>query len=178
MPKTYYNFEHLGLTLTGTGWMVAVAAIAVGIIVAVAAALVIRVWHYRIVKAFVDHGADDIPTAKTLGEVGLGNRWLIRRMTRPGTPLGKTLACANEEELAELPKKAKVRAESARLYLPAEKKDAAELRFTKEKHPIATFVITLVLVAAAAVFVIKFIPNILGAVDRFLASIEPESKFL
>lgn len=175
MPKTYYNFEHLGLTLTGTGWMVAVAAIAVGIIVAVAAALVIRVWHYRIVKAFVDHGADDIPTAKTLGEVGLGNKWLIRRMTRPGTPLGKTLACANEEEL---PKKGKERFAAARLYLPAEKKDAAELRFTKEKHPIATFVITLVLVAAAAVFVIKFIPEILGAVDRFLASVEPESKFL
>lgn len=173
MPKSYYHFENLNLTLQGNGWKIAVAAIGAGILAAVLAALILRVYHHRIVKALVRNEASGLDSARTLGELGLGNSRFIRRLLRPGTPLGKIIGVENEEEQTK-----KGPTDAARLYLPEEKRIGAELRFSEERHPVITFIVFAVLITAATVFVMNFLPGILGAADKLIGQIRPDSKYL
>ena len=121
-------------------------AVYVGVMIAVLLALVSRVTSHRIVYALLSAKSDTRDSAKQSSELGFGKNPIYKYILRKSSPLRKYVkSCENG------------------LYLPEEKRIGAELRFSREKHPIMTFVFAAVLFFAAGCLIIVFLPQIIDA---------------
>lgn len=184
MQRKLYSFNNFDIDVNGSSMLFLIWAIYAGIVIGVLLSMICRVYAHRIVKAAVDKGADSEANAKTVEELGLGKGWIVRRMLRADSGLRKVLCCANEQEFPQ-PKTSKWFGErvqktpfdTAKFYLPEERRVTAEVRFPEESHPVRNFIL-----AAAVLFVVAFlavtvIPELLTMTDNLVTQIKPQSKF-
>lgn len=118
----------------------------IGVLVGLILSLVSRVYSHRLVSALIREKAVDPGSAKTLGSLGLGKAFILRPMMKKGAPLRKYIKSNGRE-----------------MYLPEEKRIGAEIRFSREKHPILTFILAAVAFFFIACLVIYFLPQLIGA---------------
>ena len=121
-------------------------AVYAGVMIAIALSLVSRVYSYKLVYALMAAKAETSDTAKSFAGLSLRKCLIYKLIFRPGTPLSKYIKTSENG-----------------MYLPEEKRIGASIRFSREKHPVMTFVFALVAFFAVGCFVIIFLPQILDA---------------
>lgn len=183
MQRKYYLFENFDIDVNSSALPFLIWAICIGIAIGVLLSMICRVYSHRIVKAAVDSGADSEKNARTITEMGLGNKWIIRRMLRTDSGLRRILCCVNEAEFPE-PKKTKFFGErtvktpfdTARFYLPEEKRITAELRFPEEAHPVRNCILAAAALVLVGFLLMTVIPELLTMTDNFVTQVKPQFR--
>jgi hypothetical protein len=171
MSGKIYYFENFDIDVNSSSMLVVILGLAVGMLIAIILSLIFKSVSGKVVKALVSCGARDADSAKTVEELGLGKVKFLKSVLKPGSALYKAIACTSDEEK-------KLDYNSARFYLPEEKRISAEVRFAEEKHPVRTGVLAVLLVTAVAVFAIFIIPELLTMLDNLVTQLKPESNVL
>jgi len=150
-----------------------VTAVYLGLVIGIACSLVVRTATHRLIARLIREKADSHDSAKTLAELGCDTA-MCRRLVRPSAPVMKYLRVANGAEAVSVQSgfaaayhrrflgdgaKHLIDVKTARLYLPEDKRIGAELRFSEEKHPVLTFVLAVVVLAAVGVGALYLIPQ-------------------
>lgn len=192
MERKLYSFENFDLDVNSSSMIFIIVGIAVGLLIGIAASLICKVTSYKVIKALKAAGAVDEDSAKTIAELGLGKTGFVKSMLKPDSPLYKSVCCSggftasadssqkrhwnNKSHREEVP--GKFDFGTAKFYLPEEKRISAELRFAEEKHPVRSFILSFILLAAVCVFAIFVIPELLTMFDNLLTQLKPESNIL
>ncbi len=124
-----------------------------------------RTAAHSVISSLREKGAEDRETAVTLAEAGVKARFPVGRMLREGGVLRRYVKMANEEECGK-----KDLLDAGRFYLPEENRIGAEVRFTAEKSPIRSFILTVLLLAAVGVAATFVVPELLIMLDNLLSS--------
>ncbi len=194
MNNKLYSFENFNIDVNGSSMYIIVWGLYIGIVLGVLFALITRVHANRLITALVKAGAVDETHAVRIDDLDIRGKALIKYMLRPGTALARTVVISNPEEFPvkehskfsrfwhekflseEIPEKTPF--DVAKFYLPEEKRIAAELRFTVEKHPVRSFILAAVGLFAVACFAVFAIPELLTMFDNFVTQVKPESNIL
>ena len=118
----------------------------------------------KLVRALLGADALTKETAKTLEELGLADRPLIRRELRRGAVLKKFVLCAVENGQGT-PKGA---AAPTRYYIPEELKYRAAIRYEKRGNALVSLLVTTALAFAIAFALVKLTPLVLYMLDSIL----------
>lgn len=118
----------------------------VGVLIAIVLSLVSRVYSYKLIYALICAKAFDRESAQTFQDLGIKNLFIYKLIFRRSSPLRKYIKYDGKE-----------------MYLPEERRIGAEVRFSKERHPVMTFVFAAVALFIVACFVIVLLPQILDA---------------
>ena len=192
--RKLYRGNNIDLTwINDDSFLFLVGGIYLGILLGVLFSLMVRVHSHRIIARLTEHSADDRESAATLGELGLGKSCMARRLLKAGGTLRRMVLVANETEFAERkvsplrrfwrkrilndPLPAYTDFSVARFYIPEENRISAELRFTKEPHPVRSFLLAFLGLTALAVFTILVLPELLTMVDNLIPELTPRSQF-
>ena len=194
MNNKLYSFENFNIDVNGASMYIIVWGLYIGIMLGVLFALITRVYSGRLIAALVKAGANDPSTAVRIDDLDLKGKAIVKYMIRPGTVLSRSLEIANRDEFPEVRHSAirkfwhekflseeipeKIPYETAKFYLPEEKRISAELRYTVEEHPVRNFILAAVGLFAVACFAVFAIPELLTMFDNFVTQVKPESKYL
>lgn len=194
MNNKLYSFENFSIDVNGSAMYVIVWGLYIGIMIGVLGALITRRYSGRLISALVRAGATEPDKAVRIDDLDVKGKAFIRFMLRPGTALSRILEVSNWDEFPavqhsalkkfwhekflseEIPEK--IPFETAKFYLPEEKRVGAELRFALEEHPIRNFILAAVGLFAVACFAVYAIPELLTMFDNFVTQVKPESKYL
>ena len=194
MNNKIYSFENFNIDVNGASMYIIVWGLYIGIMLGVLFALITRVYSGRLIAALVKAGATDADHAVRIDDLDIKGKAIVKYMIRPGTVLSRTLEISNRDEFPaaehskfskfwhekflseEIPEK--IPYETAKFYLPEEKRIAAELRYTVEEHPIRNFIFAAVGLFAVACFAVFAIPELLTMFDNFVTQVKPESNIL
>ncbi len=189
MSGKIYYYTNFDIDVNSGSLEVILWSVYAGIIIGVLAAILYRVYTGSFIRAMVDAGAVDESHAVTLDQLKFQGKWYIKRQLKPGGTMNRILECTNADTFpkkkcsalgrfwhekfmgTEIP--TAVPFDTAKFYLPEERRVAAELRFTAEKHPIRTF-----LLAAAVLFVVIYaatiaLPELLQMLDNLITQLTP-----
>lgn len=149
--KEFFTLLIAAIKESDSSLVVAVWGICGGILLAVVVSLIARTSSHRLVSAVMRAGAVDRASAKSLGELGLKKAPFVKLWSRDGSAVMKYLSKTTDENGVE------------RLYLTEEKRIGAELRFSRERHPIVSFILAAVVLFAVAVAALYLIPDLVNA---------------
>ena len=192
--KRFYTYENLpDIDLGNISYLVLICGIYAGILLGVLFAMLFRIHSHKIVSALIEREAVDRDSAVTLEEMGLEKNRFVRRLLKTDGSLRGVVYCANETEFPERkvsavrrfwrekilknPLPPKTDFSIARFYIPEEKRVAAELRFTPEKHPVRTFLLAAAGIVFLAFFTIKILPELLALADNLITQVKPQSRY-
>lgn len=183
-------YESLHLELTDFSIQMLIWGICAGAMLGIVLTILRRAQAHAVIAALREHGADTPETARTLEELGLGKRILLRRYLKTGSAMRRLVLCANE---ADFPKETphplavfwyekflrdeipvRVPYGMARFYLPEEHRIRAEFRYPKESNPVRACLLSVVLLVLAALFVTWALPQLLAMFDEFVNDITPD----
>lgn len=178
-------YENLALDSNS---MISVRAIIIGFFVGIALALFVSVYHKRFLGELVRTiRAGEIHSpelAKTLPELGLADRLLLRRAVKKSVSLRRVLRCREEEEFyaaqeekASAQKKYRipnfrVDPDAHHFYIPEDLKYTAELKFDKKGTSTGALIFFLVLVFVFMIVALIVLPQILHAVDALVGGLK------
>lgn len=182
-----YVYTNFDITYGGESLALIVGGICGGLLIGVLVSLISRVNSYRIIAALKSAGATDEGSAKTLAELGLSRKHILKRMLSGESPVKKLLGVAGDGAYAakrgkiasfwygkflkmEVPPK--ISFDYARFYLTEENRISAELRFKRERHPVMSFIFAFIVLVGAAVFAVYVIPELLQMLDNFITSVK------
>jgi len=190
MAKKLYSYENFDFDVNNGALDVLLWSIYGGIMIGVLSSLLYRVSTHSFVNAMIQAGATDEQNAVTLDSLDFRGKWYIKRQLRAGTSFSRMFVCTNADTFPKKKRSAVGRFflgddapavipfETAKFYLPEERRITAELRFTEEKAPVRTFILcaaVLAVVIGAATF---FAPELLQMLDNLMTELTPRSKFL
>lgn len=194
MSSKIYYYQNFDIDVNNGSLELLLWSIYVGIMLGVLASLVYRVCTHSFVSAVIDAGALDEERAVTLESLSFKGKWYIKRQLQSGSSLSRMLVCTNANEFPkkkcnrfdrfwhekflgdEIP--TVIPFETARFYLPEERRIAAELRYTEEGRPVRTFIISAVILAVAIFAATLVIPELLQMLDNLMTQLTPTSKYL
>lgn len=185
MPRKLYSFENFDLDVNSSSMLIIIIGIAVGLLVGIALSLVCRVVSGKVIKALKNAEAVDEDSAKTIAELGLSRVCFAKTMLKPDSALHRAVGCVGgytgeeaggfkkfwHEKFIKDESSGKFDFAAAKFYLPEEKRVSAELRFTEEKHPVRSFVLSALLITAVCVFAIYAVPELLTMFDNLLTQL-------
>ncbi len=191
--KIYY-YQNFEVDVNNGGLEILLWSIYAGIILGVLAALIYRVCTHSFLTAMIQAGALDENRAVTLDSLDFRGKWYIKRQFRAASSISRMFVCTNADTFPtkkcnaftrfwhkkflgdELP--TEIPFETAKFYLPEERRIAAELRFTPEDRPVRTFILAAVILAAAIFAATLAIPELLQMLDNLMTQLTPQSKYL
>ena len=184
-----YSSEYNNLGF-GTGTLISVPmiviAIALGIIIASFAVIIDKRVLGDFVRKMISEECFSKEQAKTLDELGYGEKVFIHHSVRRGTNLKSVVVCVEEEEYYEKMKEERERVESEggkfhespykidsdrdHFYIPEEKKYKADMKFNKRGTSWGGFVVITVLTLVLAVVLLVAIPKVLEFTNAFFGA--------
>ena len=194
MSNKIYYFQNFDIDVNNGSLELLLWSVYAGIIVGVGSSLLYRVCTHSFVNAVVQAGALDENSAVTLDTLDFRGKWYIKRQFRAGSSLSRMFVCTNEESFPkkkcsklgrfwhekflgdEIPPE--IPFETAKFYLPEERRIAAELRFTEEKAPVRTFVIAAALLAVVIAAATVAVPELLQMLDNLMTQLTPRGNVL
>lgn len=132
-----------------------VIGIAIGLMIGVIISYVNRVNSYRLVKALVAEGANTPESAKRVDELNVRGKGIIKGLLKDGKLLRKVVYAVISENSKKIDPRV------AAFYIPEEKRIAAEVRYSREGMSPPALIITLIVIAAAAVGAMYVIPELI-----------------
>ncbi len=186
---SYDNIGFTSTTFTGVRGMI--VALFVGAIIGSVASLFNKRVLGDFVRAVISEGCSSPESAKTLGELGFLKNSAVRSSLRSNGMLGRVVRCVEEDsyeaEQAELRGIIELRAaedggevepyralpykrnlNTAHFYIPAEKSDAAELRFSKKGTNPVVLVIGIIASVLLLWVVLRILPDLLQMLDNLV----------
>lgn len=186
---SYDNIGFTSTTFTGVRGMI--VALFVGAIIGSVASLFNKRVLGDFVRAVISEGCSSPESAKTLGELGFLKNSAVRSSLRSNGMLGRVVRCVEEDsyeaEQAELRGIIELRAaedggevepyralpykrnlNTAHFYIPAEKSDAAELRFSKKGTNLVVLVIGIIASVLLLWVVLRILPDLLQMLDNLV----------
>ncbi len=186
---SYDNIGFTSTTFTGVRGMI--IALFVGAIIGSVASLFNKRVLGDFVRAVISEGCSSPESAKTLGELGFLKNSAVRSSLRSSGMLGRVVRCVEEDryeaEQAELRGILELRAaedggavepyralpykrnlNTAHFYIPAEKSDAAELRFSKKGTNPVVLVIGIIASLLLMWVVLRILPDLLQMLDNLV----------
>lgn len=196
MAKKMYSFENFDIDVNNGSLEILLWSVYAGIIVGVGSSLLYRVCTHSFVNAVIQAGALDENNAVTIDSLDFRGKWYIKRQLRSGnaSSLSRMFVCTNADTFPkkkcgrlarfwhekflgdEIP--TKIPFETAKFYLPEERRIAAELRFTQEKAPLRTFIIAAAALAAVIAAATVAVPELMTMLDNLMTQLTPTSKYL
>ncbi len=194
MSNKIYYYQNFDIDVNNGSLEVLLWSIYAGVVLGVLASLLYRVYTSSFVGAIISAGALDENHAVTLDSLDFRGKWYIKRQIKSGSSLSRLLVCTNEETFR--PKKCStlgrfwhekflgseiptvIPFETAKFYLPEERRITAELRFTEEKTPVRTFLLSAVILAVVIAAATVALPELLQMLDNLMTQLTPESKIL
>ncbi len=191
--KIYY-YQHFDFDVNNGGLEILLWSIYAGIILGVLGSLVYRTCAHAFLTAMIKADALDEHRAVTLDSLDFRGKWYIKRQFRAASSMSRMFVCTNADTFPtkkcgalsrfwhtkflgdELP--TEIPFETAKFYLPEDRRIAAELRFTPEDRPVRTFILCAVLLAAAIFAATLVIPELLQMLDNLLTELTPESRYI
>lgn len=191
MADKIYSYENFDLSsLSSESLEFIVWGICIGVLIGAFVSILYRSCAFSLIRRLIAREAFDESRALTVNELNpRGKRYLKRALSASDKPLRRYVACANEEETQTRPARgfrkfwykrilgadvpARLPMDRARFYLPEENRIGAEVRFTEVRNPVGSFILTAVLLVAAAFFVIYAAPELLQMLDNFITTIKP-----
>lgn len=169
------NYNQINLSdLSASSLEVIVWGICIGIVLATLLSVLYKCFTAPFIKALIKAEAFDEARAKTLRELNFSGKWYIKNELKYQSKAMRRYVVpvvdGDSSQGADLTAK-KVDVETARFYLPEDKKIEAEIRFTEAKNPVFTIVITAVLVFAAAVFAMTAAPELMQMLQNFISTL-------
>ena len=194
MANKIYSYQNFDFDVNNGSLDVLLWSIYAGIVIGVLASLIYRVCTHSFVDAVIKAGAVDEDHAVTLDSLDFRGKWYVKRQLRAGTSFSRLFVCTNADTF---PKKkcgalgrfwhekflgdevpTVIPFETAKFYLPEERRITAELRFTGEKSPVRTFVVCAAVLAVVIAAATVFVPELLQMLDNLMTELTPNSKFL
>lgn len=166
MVLNVYYFENLNLPDGGTSMRLLIWVLYAGIVIGSLLGTLDKLYCGSFVRALLDNEIVTAESARSLSEIETRGKWYLRRALRPGKPLWKMIAATAEGEDGS-----SVSAKDARFYLPAEKRDLAQLRYQNGSRPVRTLILAVVLLTVAAVLAQTVLPELLTMLDNFVGSL-------
>ena len=194
MAKKMYSFENFDLDVNNGSLELLLWSVYAGIVLGVGSSLLYRVYTHSFVNAVIQSGALDEDHAVTLDNLNFRGKWYIKRQLNSGNSLSRMFVFTNADtfpkkkcsKLArfwrekflgdEIP--TVIPFETAKFYLPEERRITAELRFTEEKAPLRTFIIAAAGLGVAIAAAIVAVPELLQMLDNLMTQLTPTSKYL
>lgn len=194
MSNKIYYYQNFDIDVNNGSLEILLWSIYAGIILGVLASLVYRVCTHSFVSAMIKAGALNEDNAVTLDSLTFRGKWYIKRQLRSGSSLSRMFVCTNADTFPkkkcsalgrfwhekflgdEIPRV--VPFETAKFYLPEERRIAAELRFTPEDRPVRTFLLAAVILAVVIFAVTIALPELLQMLDNLMTQLTPESKYI
>ena len=126
------------------------------------------------------HGAKNEETAKTLGEIGLGNLKMARFLLAGDTLLTKIVGrvgekrCTYEEykKLSKEERNDKIDFESAKFYVREGQTDRAKNISEKYSSSVVRTIVTCVLIGIVCICIIACMPGILNIINNLLETVK------
>lgn len=194
MSNKIYYYQNFDIDVNNGSLEILLWSIYAGIILGVLASLVYRVCTHSFVSAVIKAGALDENSAVTLDSLDFRGKWYIKRQFRSASSLSRMFVCTNADTFPkkkcgalsrfwhekflgdEIP--TVVPFETAKFYLPEERRIAAELRFTPEDRPVRTFILAAVILGAVIFAATIAIPELLQMLDNLMTQLTPESNYI
>lgn len=142
------NFN-MAVTSSDTKLFIIVWGIYLGVMAAIVLSLISRVYSHRLVSALVREKAADPSSARSFESLGIKKSFIYSIIFRKSSPLRKYVKYNGTE-----------------MYLPEDKRIGAELRFSEEKHPIVTLVLSAIVFFVIACLALVFIPEMISAYSK------------
>ncbi|MGN1347142.1 MAG: hypothetical protein ACI4V1_10175 [Eubacteriales bacterium] len=194
MSGKIYYYQNFDINVNDGSLEILLWSIYAGILLGVLGALLYRVYTGSFITAMVSAGALDEQNAVTLDSLKFRGKWYVKRQIASGSSLGRMLICTNADTFP--PKKCgtlrrlwhekflgtevptPVPFDTAKFYLPEERRVSAELRFTTERHPVRTFLLAAVILFLVVLAATYVIPELLQMLDNFLTQVTPEGNII
>lgn len=196
MAKKMYSFENFDIDVNNGSLEILLWSVYAGIIVGVGSSLLYRVCTHSFVDAVIKAGALDEDHAVTVDSLDFRGKWYIKRQLRAGnaSSLSRMFVCTNADTFPkkkygpirrfwrekflgdEIP--TEIPFETAKFYLPEERRVAAELRFTKEKAPLRTFIFSAVVLAVVIGAALVAVPELMLMLDNLMTQLTPRGNVL
>lgn len=186
--NTVFAYENIAFAGSPITLTIIVWGVYAGLVCGCIAASYSRDYLGRPVRALLRNDAVSADSAVTLSELGIKASVLMRHALRDSSVLSKYIAVANPEECRSEKKRsgfvgalvnfftggAKNKTVTdfgkARLYIPEDKKFAADVRYEKKGPSIPVIVLCIVLGAAVAVGLTFAVPKILELLDQLITA--------
>ena len=142
MANKIYSYQNFDFDVNNGALDVLLWSIYAGIVIGVLASLIYRVSTHSFVSAVIKAGTLDEQNAVTLDSLDFRGKWYIKRQLRAGNSFSRLFVCTNADTFPKKQRSAFGRFflgnedisvipfETAKFYLPEERRIAAELRFT------------------------------------------------
>ena len=184
MPDKIYAYDNFNIDMNSDSFPILVWSVAAGVLAAIVIALVIRSFTGELVYRLKYAQSVDEGSAKTLDDLGFTGflKLVAPFFLKDSSSILRYVQIANREEASfskepngkKWKKSVKVMGRSfslkkARFYLPEVHRITAETRFSREEHPIRSFVISTALLIAGAVFFSFALPELLLMLDNFIS---------
>ena len=186
------DYDHLSFSQsTLIGMRGIIIALFVGAIIGSVSALFNKRVLGGFVRALIAEGCTSPDKAKTLAELGFLKNTAVRASLRAGSVLGKTVRCVEEDEynaatvakrgiyelraaesgkdippFREIPYKRDT--STAHFYIPSDRCDSAEIRFSKKVTDIVTFILGVIASVVLLILVLHLLPDLLQLLDNFI----------
>ena len=144
--KNFFANFNTAFTESDTMLFIVVWGLYIGIMIAIVLALISRTSSHRLVAALVRENASDPSSGKSFDALGIKKNFINKYIIRKNSPLRKYIKYNGEE-----------------MYLPEDKREAAQKRFSEEKSPVFTLIISAVVLFLIACFALTYIPQMISA---------------
>lgn len=182
MNDKLYAYDNFNIDVNGDSFPILVWSVAAGVLVAIVVALVIRSFTGELVYRLKYAQAVDEGNAKTLDDLGFTGflRLVAPIFLKDSSSILRYVQIANRSEvmierrgIGKFWQKhisgRSFRISEAEFYLSEVHRITAETRYSREEHPIRSFVISTVLLIAGAVFFSFALPELLQMLDNFIS---------
>ena len=182
MNDKLYAYDNFIIDINGDSFPILVWSVAAGVLVAIVIALVIRSFTGELVYRLKYAQASDEGSAKTLDDLDFAGflRLVAPLFLKDSSSVLRYVQIANRSEVTverrgfgKFWQKRVIgrsfRLREAKFYLPEVHRVTAESRYSREEHPIRSFVISTVLLIAGAVFFSFALPELLLMLDNFIS---------
>lgn len=174
LRETYFevdfgNYKNFTFTTQGTTLSRIVFAIMIGCILAAVAAVYHRRYLGKVIRQLIKYNSVDEEHARTLVELGLARKWLLRRtLARRESALRKYLRYVGEPENPDPRVREHIHLDEARFYVPAHLKDAAAVRYEAKGSDIPSLILTVLVCLVGGVLLLRLLPVVLRAADNLI----------
>lgn len=168
LPK-FDTYEYVTAFNNTLSFQIIVWAFYIGLLAAVVSIYYNRSILGRFIRRLDELGCCDAETAKTLSELGLDKNIFIKLSLKLGYSLRRTTAVVRDGVVSPLigaeGGKVRLSLKTARFCLPAEKHDAALMRFAAKGNGILSIALTAVIGLIAVILIFRFMPELAAVLD-------------
>ncbi len=158
-------------TNTVTTLNIIVWSLFIGFILAIFATLYNKFVIGKLVRALLKKDVHSEENATTAAELGCDNPF-IRFALRKNASLRRIVYLSGDTEA----KQQKYDRESAKLYIPEEKKHRAEVTYGKNDITVGTVLLSIAACVAIAILALIFIPELVNMLSNFIKSVTPNDN--